>query len=202
MKIPKNPMIQVQKNIESSKRREQKRQDAKDLRNAGVYDNGRDHYLDKNGDPMDGVDIPVWFKNLSRAWQSNKRLGTQRRKEKLDSIESTISVTDTWNQWCDDRVDLLGEECDPRKPKRKVGRPKLPYHLKKNPTKIKRSDQMKTLLLEHGIHPIEQPSTDGPWEDIFLKEYPDWEFLPNGRLRHGDEPPISVHQFLQNFDTK
>ncbi len=197
MKMPKNPMIQVQKNIESSKRRQQKRQDAKDLRNAGVYDNGRDHYLDQNGYSRDGVEIPAWFKNLSRAWESNRQLGTQRSKEKFDSIESTKSVTDTWSQWCDSKVDMLGEEFDPRNPKRKVGRPHLPDHLKKNPTKIRRSDQMRQLLSDHGVEINTDSSIDG---------FDGFEFMKNGRIKFlGDEDAgiepysLSAHQFLQDY---
>ena len=197
MQIPKNPMIQLQKDIESSKRRQQKRQDAKDLRNAGVYGNSRDHFLDEDGYPRDGIGIPVWFKNLSRAWESNRRMGVRRRKEKLDPIESTKSATDKWNQWCEDRVDLLGEECDPRKLKRKPGRPKLPNRLKKNPTKIRRSDQMCQLLADHGIAINADSSIEG---------FDGFEFMKNGRIKFlGDENAgvesysLSVHQFIQDY---
>ncbi len=183
-----SPIQKIHKSIESSKQRMQKRKDANDLRNAGVYANGCDRYLDENGYPRDGIEIPVWFKNLSKAWQSNSKKGTRPKD----------TIPKSWDEWCDDRVDLIG--IDPRKAKRPVGRPKLPAHLKKNPTKAKRSDQMRAILLEHNIHLFSKPSNDGPWEDIFLKEHPEWQFLSNGRLRHRDEPPISIHRFLQDHN--
>ncbi len=170
----------IYKDAEISKRRVQKRKDVQDQRYAGSYNNGKNAYLDEDGHPLDGVEIPIWFENLSKAWQSNSKKG----------VRSKDTIPKSWDEWCDDRVDLIG--IDPRKAKRPVGRPKLPSHLKKNPTKTKRSDQMKQLLLEHGVH-IEPAG-----QDEFLVEHPDWEFLPNGRLRYMEDQPISVHRFLQD----
>ncbi len=85
-------------------------------------------------------------------------------------------------------------ERDLEQPKRSVGRPSLPKHMKKESTKIKRSDLMKKLLLSHGI------TVKSIGQDEFLTEYPDWEFLPNGRLRYKQESPVSVHKFLRDHD--
>ena len=187
-----SPMQKWQKenerNRESSKLKKQKRHDAQDLRNSGIYENGRDNYVDEDGHYRDDVAIPAWFKNLSRAWQSNRALGAQRRKEK---IESSKPLTEDWDNWCDDRVQVLAEECDPRTLKRKPGRPRLQDHLKKTPTKVKRSDQTKMLLSEHGIA-VEEDGSLHRKNGHFIG----WKFQINGRVRFEDEDPISVHKFL------
>lgn len=185
-----NDMQKWEKSIEASRRKIQKRNDVKDLRNAGIYNNGVSAYLDEDGYPLDGVEIPHWFKNFSKAWKTNKRLGAQRRREKLNTIESTRTITDEWNDWCDDKVQMLGEECDPRNHKPKLGRPKLPAHLKKNPTKIKRSNQMRLLLQEHGITAN---------EDSTIVNYDGWTFCLNGRIKFEDEPTISTYEFIKLY---
>ena len=86
---------------------------------------------------------------------------------------------------------MLGEESDPRIPKRKPGRPKLPDHLKKRPTKVKRSDEMKRLLLENGIEVKSDGSVHGR-----TGHYIGWTFQPNGRVKFEDEDPISIYKFL------
>ena len=74
--------------------------------------------------------------------------------------------------------------------KKKVGRPKLPPEKLKQ-KKMKRSEQMKQLLADNDI----EITTDG-----FLVGYKQqWEFLPNGRVREGNNTPISVHQFLKDW---
>ncbi len=120
--------------------------------------------------------IPQWFKNINKTFK----------------LTST-STGGRWNEWCNKQLDHLG--IDPRKKKRPAGRPKLPTRLKKESTKIKRSDQMKALLLKNGIH-----LTDAkPYADIFLIEYPEWQFMVNGRLKHSGGAIISVHKFLTNI---
>ena len=133
-------MDKWQRDIESARKIQQKKRDVKDLRNAGCYDNGKDHYIDNDGHPRDGIEIPHWFKNLSRAWQASRIAVAQRRQEKLEEPE-TMNLSAKWNEWADSRVEMLGEEGDPRVHKRKPGRPPLPEHLKKKSTKVKR--QMK-----------------------------------------------------------
>ena len=179
---------QIERNHESAKLKKQKRQDVQDLRNSGIYENGRDNYVEEEGHYRDDVSIPAWFKNLSKACQSNRELGAIRRREK---IESSRPLAEDWTNWCDDRIEMLGEEYDPRIQKRKPGRPKLPDHLKKNPTKVKRSDQMKQFLKENGI----AVSMDGSLHSL-SGLYIGWKFQINGRVRFEDEDPISVHKFL------
>lgn len=188
-----SPFLKMQKesarNHESAKLKKQKRRDYRDEVNAGVYNNGKDHYLDEDDNYRDDLAIPTWFKNLSRAWQSNKELGARRRRKKTDYAAKPLA--DDWNNWCDDRVEMLGEDCDPRTQKAKVGRPRLPDHQKKNPTKVKRSEQMKALLLDHDI----VVESDG---SLKSKDghYVGWKFQINGRVKFEDEDPISVHKFL------
>ena len=167
----------------------QSRKDNNDLKNAGIYVSPDEKYLDEDGYHRDNIEIPTWFKNLSKAWQENRQQGATRRKEKTGSLKP---VTEMWDNWCNDRIEMLGEDCDPRKPKPKVGRPKLPPEELKHP-KVKRSDKMRQILEDNGIDVL---------NDLSLDKYPEWTFLPNGRVRQGDEPPISVHLFLKNIDTK
>ena len=180
-------MQKWRKQIEAGKRRAQKRKDVKDLRNAGIYSNGVNAYIDEDGHPLDGVVMPAWFKNISKAWESTRWLGQERRSKKHDETQS--SMKDKWNEWCDEKVDFGCS--DYRISKSKVGRPRLPDHLKKEPTKVKRSTLMKELLLANTI------TVD---EDMTLRGenglYIGWKFQINGRVRFEDEDPISVHQFL------
>ena len=179
---------EIERNRESVKLKKQKRQDVKDLRNSCIYENGYDHYIDEDGHYRDDVVVPTWFKNLSKAWQSNRELRAKGQREETPCVRS---LTEDWNNWCDSRVNMLGEEYDLRTPKPKVGRPKLPDYLKKNPTKVKRSTKMKILLSESGIAVHDNGS-------IHSKNghYIGWKFQPNGRVRFENEDPISVHQFL------
>jgi len=187
-----NEMDKWQRDIESARKVQQKKHDVKDLRNAGCYDNGRNHYLDDDGHPRDGIEIPHWFKNLSKAWAAASRIAVaQRRQEKLNDTGTSKNLSSKWNNWADSRVEMLGEECDPRAPKPKVGRPKLPEHLKKRPTKVKRSDEMKQLLLNNGIEVHEDGSIHNE-----TGHYTGWTFQPNGRVKLEGEDPISVHKFL------
>jgi len=155
-----------------------------------VYENGKDCYIDEDDNYRNDVVVPQWFKNLSKAWQSNKAFGAQRRRKKLDLLESTKTIADNWNQWCDKRVDMLGEECDPRIQKRKAGRPKLPDHLKIRPIKIKRSDEMKAHLAENRIT-VKEDRTLRSQKGLYIG----WNFQINGRVKFQDEDPISVHKF-------
>jgi len=183
-------MQKWQRDIESGRKVQQKKRDVKDQRNAGCYDNGRNHYIDNDGHPRDGIEIPHWFKNLSRAWQASRITNTQHRQEKLNEPE-TMNLSARWNEWADSRVEMLGEECDPRTHKRKLGRPKLPDHLKKRPTKVKRSDEMKQLLMENGIEVREDNTLHSA-----TGHYIGWTFQPNGKVKLEGEDPISVHKFL------
>ncbi len=179
-----NEIMKWQKQIEASKRRVQKRQDVRDLRTAGVYSNGYDHYINEDGYPFDGVDTPWWFKNLQKAWKSKAEQKNQVHGDGTDVIPKS------WDEYCEGRVDLLGEEFDPRKVKPNIGRPKLPAHLKKNPSKIKRSDQMKLLLQEDGI----TVNSDGT-----IVNYEGWIFCPNGRIKFENEPTISTYEFIKLY---
>lgn len=186
--IKMNTIKKWQRTIESSKQKVQKRQDTRDLRNSNIYANGKDHYLDADGYYRDDIEIPHWFKNLQKAWKSNRELRANRKEGKINHANS---VVDDWHLYCDNRVEMFGEEYDPRTQKRKPGRPKLPDHLKKNPTKIKRSDKMKQLLKDNGITVKESG-------DLYTdtSHYIGWKFQINGRVRFEDEDAISVHKFL------
>ena len=152
----------------------------------------------KKYDPrIDAPDEPQWHKNLQRAWASNRERGEERRavirqeesQELLEEAGTAREVLDNPNAWFD--------YCQEHHICRKPGRPKLPDHLKKNPTKIKRSDQMRKLLHEHGIEISDKNSIEG---------FDGFEFMKNGRIKFlGDEDAgiepysLSAHQFLQDY---
>ncbi len=152
----------------------------------------------KKYDPRrDAPDEPHWHRNLQKAWAGNRKLGEQRRvtkqqeesNELLEEAGTAREVLDNPDAWFD--------YCREHHICRKPGRPKLPDHLKKNPTKIKRSDQMCKLLHEHGIEINTDSSIDG---------FDGFEFMKNGRIKFlGDEDAgiephsLSVHQFLQDY---
>ena len=75
--------------------------------------------------------------------------------------------------------------------KSKAGKLTLPDYFKKNLTKVKRSEQMKMLLLENGIEVDEDGSLRSESGLYF-----GWKFQINGHIRFQDEEPISVHRFL------
>ena len=100
-----------------------------------------------------------------------------------------------WNQYLSNR----GLD----QPKRPVGRPKLPDHLKKHNPRIKRSDLMKVLLAEKGI----EVGFEG---ELLIngssEPYEGWLFQVNGRIRFmGNEEfniepySISTHQFILGY---
>ncbi len=83
-------------------------------------------------------------------------------------------------------------ERDLEHPKRSVGRPSLPPEQRKRP-KVRRSDEMRQLLSDHGI----SINTDNTIED-----YDGWHFLPNGRIYFKDndiEMTISAHAFIVDY---
>ncbi len=156
----------------------ERRRDIRVEKSAGIWEDPRDKYLNSCGKPKSNIIIPAWFLNIYKTWN-----------------RGSTSDKEAWNKWCNSQIDHTG--IDPRNKKKKVGRPKLPQHLKTEPIKVKRSDKMKALLLENGIH-----LTDAkPYADIFLIEYPEWQFLVNGRLKHKEGAIISVHKFLTNIAT-
>ena len=134
---------------------------------------------------------PHWFKNLEKAWKANRKVGQEKRTAMATEKEVKLyrcigkppSGTDSYVEWCEMMAGYLK--------KRPVGRPKLRPAQRKKP-KLKRSEQMRELLLVHGITVL---------EDLTLEGYDDLTFLPNGRV--GDKGlTISVHKFLQNLNGK
>ena len=127
--------------------------------------------------------IPKWFKN----------------------INSTFNLVGTtpagrWREWCSKQLEHIG--VDYSKAKGKVGRPKMPDSMKKTPVKeTGRAEKMKQLLLDNNIHLTPgRPS----YEDVYLIEYPEIQFLMNGKLRDTaitGSNSFSVHSFLNNFAT-
>ena len=162
------------KNNKSRENNNQRRRDNRALKNAGIWEDPRDKYLNKNGTPKTDIIIPVWFLNLYKTWN----YGTTSKKE-------------AWDIFC--KKSINNADIDPNK--KKVGRPKLPNYMKKNTTKIKRSDKMKQLLLDNNIHLIEE----GKYGPKYLSEYPKIRFLENGRLELENKTRISVFQFLKNL---
>ena len=136
---------------------------------------------------------PHWFKNLTKAWGENRKAGEEKRaaiaKEEKDELYRHIGEppndTDAYIKWCD----MMGSYLK----KRHVGRPKLKPEQRAKP-KLKRSEQMKQLLQENGII-VNDDST--------LDKYPEWKFLPNGRVRlQQTAVTLSVYQFLKNLNAK
>ena len=102
-------------------------------------------YLTKEGSLKPYMQIATSFINIHKAWGRGE------------------ANPDSSNRWSNSRVENIG--IDPRKQKGKGGRPKLPQHLKRNPSKVKRLDSMKVLLLEHNIHLTE---SSNKYADKFL----------------------------------
>ncbi len=181
------------KSIEGCKRRIAKRKATKE----GIVTGKHIPYTgyDDEGFPL--PDPPYWFLNLQKAWISNHKLGIKRRaargkadKEDLPDARTLLSDPSAWESHCKER-DITS------KTKKAVGRPRLPDHLKKNPTKIRRSDQMRQLLSDHGVEINTDSSIDG---------FDGFEFMKNGRIKFlGDEDAgiepysLSAHQFLQDY---
>ena len=117
-------------------------------------------------------------------------------RNRIGNVELFLRDTSTsWNEYLSNR--------GLKQPKRKVGRPKLPDHLKKQNPRIKRSDKMKTLLAQKGI----TVSSEG---NLHLrgnsKAYEGWMFQANGRIKFlGDEEfniepyALSAHQFILDY---
>ncbi len=81
-------------------------------------------------------------------------------------------------------------------PKRSVGRPSLPPEQRRKPM-VKRSDEMRKMLTDHGVEIKADSSIEG---------FNDFEFMKNGRIKFlGDEDAgiepysLSVHQFMQDY---
>ncbi len=131
---------------------------------------------------------PYWFKNLEKAWESNRKAGAAKRAKESDAFFERFGSPEEMLR----NPEPYLAYCREREPTRPVGRPKLPPEEKKHP-KIKRSEQMRQLLKENGINVLDELSLD---------KYPDWSFQPNGRVKQSDKPPISVHLFLKNLNAK
>ena len=167
-------------NSEANKSRREKanerRRDIRVEKSAGIWDDPRDKYLNSNGKPK--ANIPVWFKNIYQTWG-----------------KGGVADKNTWDQWCNSQINHSG--IDPRTKKKKVGRPRLPDNMRKQPKRTGRALEMEQLLLDHGIH-LTRTTKYGT---VYLTEYPEWEFLPNGRVRDKENNIISVFKFLSNLAT-
>ena len=165
-----------ERNEQAREKANERRRDIRAEKSAGIWDDPRDKYLNSNGKPKSNVTIPVWFLNIYKTWN-----------------RGSASDKEAWNKWCNSQINHSG--IDPRTKKKKVGRPRLPQHLKKEPGKSRRSDKMEVLLLEHDIH----LARGKPYAPIYLQEYPKVQFLPNGRLELEDKTRISVFKFLSGI---
>ena len=99
--------------------------------------------------------------------------------------------TNKKNQANDTSIPTYLEWCiahDKEAEKRKVGRPKT-----QTSSKPKRSEQMKQLLQESSIE---------IHSNMRLVQYPQYTFMPNGRLRDCAGSSISVYKFLQDIEEK
>ena len=156
----------------------QRRRDIRVEKNAGIWDDPRDKYLNSAGKPKADIVIPVWFLNIYKTWN-----------------RGSTSDKEAWNKWCNSQIDHTG--VDPRTKKKKVGRPRLPDNMRKQPKRTGRALEMEQLLLDHGIH-LTRTTKYGA---VYLTEHPTVQFLPNGRLELEDKRRISVHKFLSNIAT-
>ena len=129
----------------------------------------------QNYDPT--ATIPQWFLNLYTTFDLK-----------------AVTPKGAWREWCLKTLDNAGY--DPRTKKKKIGRPRIADHLKKQPlVRTGRADKMEQLLLEHGIH-LTRVSKYGV---AYLSEHPIVQFLPNGRLELEDGRRISVFEFLKTL---
>ena len=137
-----------------------------------------------------------YYKSLYKA--TREAYDLQDFKDKIGDIHQFLRDTDiSWHEYLRER----GLPTD--KPKRPIGRPKIPDHLKKNNPRIKRSDQMKVLLAEKGI----EVSPEGKLLLNGVSDtYEGWSFLPNGRIKFmGNEEfnieayTLSSHKFISEY---
>ena len=133
--------------------------------------------------PDSSITPPTWFLNIYKSWNNY----------------SSYNPHEAWSKW--KRVQLDNSGLD-REPKKSPGRPKMKDSEKKRPTvRTGRADKMEQLLLDNNIHLTEgRPS----YEDVYLVEYPEVQFLPNGKLKDTSiigSNSCSVHYFLNNLVT-
>ena len=162
-----------------------KRRDRQDLKYAGAYYNGKDHYLDDDGYPRTDIEIPAWFHNMTKAWKAKKIINLKRKR--MDAITFLLqeekdallpATLKEWKEYCDERISH--GFTDPRD--------------KKIVNRIKRSDTMRELLALNGVVILEDNTIEG---------YDGWTFMPNGRLKcvmdDGEELKYSVYWFINNM---
>lgn len=136
---------------------------------------------------------PVWYRNLEKAWASNRALKIEREATKLKEENQTLPnrFGTSIREAIADDDELWHDRCNELHTRRKPGRPRMKPEDRKNNPRIKRSDKMKKLLLENGITVDEENNIHN---DTGL--YIGWKFQINGRVKFDEEPPISVHKFL------
>lgn len=156
-----SPLLKMQRSMEkahiASEKAKQRKQDIQDLKDAGIWIDPREIYLDDYGYMK--YDAPVWFRNLYKAWGEQKKINDELHERKV--TEPTV------------------------KRKRKKNR------FKYNKKPLRRGDEMRSLLEDHGIYVGE--------DNMLSDEFSEWRFCPNGRLQRADEPTISVFLFLDKY---
>jgi hypothetical protein len=129
---------------------------------------------------------PWWWDNLQKAHESIRRKSNIKKNQESQEFfdrfggqEQMLKDPQPYLDWLEERRDGI----------RPVGRPKMLAEDKKA-KKMKRSDEMKKLLVDNGIAVDEGGNLVG---------FGGWKFMANGRLKHKDEPTVSVHSFLQDL---
>ncbi len=129
--------------------------------------------------------IARYYKKLYRA--KINEINTNDFLSQVGDAESILVNPHAWKIYMEERE--LGK-------KRPVGRPPLPPELKKK-SPLKRSDEMRKMLTDHGVEIKADSSIEG---------FDSFEFMKNGRIkflgdeRAGIEPyTLSAHQFLQDY---
>ncbi len=114
------------------------------------------------------VAVPNWFININKTFP----------------LKATTDKT-RWMEWLSNQTNLP----DPKP----LGRPRIADDLKKKPVRTTKRDKHIELLLENDIHLKEGKKYDNK----YLVEYPEWEMMTNGRLKHIGGDKVSVYQFLK-----
>lgn len=115
---------------------------------------------------------PIWFLNINKTFP----------------LKATTDKT-RWNEWLANQTKLP----DPKP----IGRPRIADDLKKKQVRTTKRDKHIKLLLDNNIHLTEGKKYDPK----YLVEYPEWELMPNGRLKHVGGDKVSTYQFLNNIAT-
>ncbi len=129
---------------------------------------------------------PAYFKNLEKARQVRHQILQEKKARETEHFLETVGTArDMLNE-----PKLWFDHCEKVGKRKKPGRPPLPPEQRKKKP-VKRSGEMKALLLDHGY----ELDDDG-----YIPGFDKVRMMVNGRLHFEEENlKISVHQFIKEY---